>query len=62
MSKTTLSNLPSTLADDLATFAVMQGRDWKRKLVMEWGLEASPEWMHTLKANYGPAWLFGVKL
>ena len=62
MAKNGIGNLPASLADDLATFAVMQGRDWKRKLVMGWGLEGAPAWMQEIKSTYGPAWLFNVKV
>ena len=62
MAKLTIANLDPALADALATYAIMTGRDWKRKLVQEWGKEDAPEWMQGIKANYGPAWLFNVKL
>jgi len=62
MAKQNLSNLDASLADSLATYAIMAGRDWKRKLVQDWAKEDSPAWMQEIKSTYGPAWLFNVKV
>ena len=62
MAKLTIANLDPVLADSLATYAIMKGRDWKRSLVVDWSKEGTPDWMNELKSTYGPAWLFNVKL
>ena len=62
MAKLTIANLDPVLADSLATYAIMKGRDWKRSLVVDWSKEGTPDRMNELKSTYGPAWLFNVKL
>ena len=62
MAKLTIANLDPVLADSLATYAILKGRDWKRALVVDWSKDDAGGWMTELKSTYGPAWLFNVKL
>jgi hypothetical protein len=56
-----LKDLDIIIAENLAMFAIVEGRNWKLKLIKGWAAEDAPAWMTELREKNGPAWVLDAR-